>query len=132
MRKKDKLDIGGMPIISKEWRDKKRYFGKPISFTSYSVSNGRLYIKRGFFTTHYDEVMLFRIFDIKMVETLWQKIFKVGTVLVYTSDASSWNKIIRLINIKSPLAVRDYLSCMVETARDEKGIQGAEFVGPYV
>ncbi len=117
--------------ISEEWSDKKRYFGKPISFTYYSVANGRLYIKRGLLATHYDEVMLFRIFDLKMVETLWQKIFKVGTVIVYTSDASSVRKIIRLINIKEPLKVRDYLSSMVEAAREEKGIQGAEFIGPF-
>lgn len=118
-------------VLSNDWADKKRYFGAPISFTYYSVADGRLYIKRGLLATHYDEVMLYRIYDIKMVETLWQKLFGVGTVVVYTSDASSSQKIVRLINIKNPLEVRDFLSRRVEAARDEKGIQGAEFIGPF-
>lgn len=115
---------------TEEWSDKKRYFGAPISFTYYSIADGRLYIKRGLLATHYDEVMLYRIYDIKMIETLWQKIFGVGTVIVYTSDASSPQKIVRLTNIKLPLMVRDLLSRKVELAREEKGIQGTEFIGP--
>lgn len=118
-------------LMSADWSDTKRYFGAPISFTYYTVSDGRLYIQRGLLATHYDEVMLFRIYDIKMVETLWQRLFGVGTVIVYTSDASSPRKVVRLVNIKKPLWVRDFLSRRVEAARDEKGIQGAEFIGPF-
>ena len=118
-------------VMNQEWSDKKRYFGLPISFTYYSIADGRLYVKRGLLATHYDEIMLFRIYDIKMVETLWQKLFGVGTVVVYTSDASSPQKVVRLINIKEPLKVRDLLSRRVEVAREEKGIQGAEFIGPF-
>ncbi len=128
---KESRAMSDIVVMSPDWCDKKRYFGAPISFTHYSVADGRLYIKRGLFATHYDEIMLFRIYDIKMVETLWQQLFGVGTVIVYTSDASSPHKLVRLVNIKKPLWVRDFLSRRVEAARDEKGIQGAEFIGPF-
>lgn len=117
-------------VPGEEWSDKKRFFGLPLSFTYYTLSDGRLNIKRGFLATHYDEVMLYRIYDIKMIQTLWQKLFGVGTVILYTSDASTPQKIIRLINIKEPLKVRDLLSRRIELARDEKGGQVAEFIGP--
>ena len=117
-------------VVNNEWNDKKHYLGLPISFTYYSIADGRLYIKRGLLATHYDEIMLFRIYDIKMVETIWQRLFGVGTVIVYTSDASSPQKVVRLVNIKEPLALRDLLSRRVEIAREEKGIQGAEVIGP--
>ena len=130
MRNNRNVALSDMVVLSEEWNDKKHYFGLPISFTYYSIADGRLYIKRGLLATHYDEIMLYRIYDIKMVETLWQKLFKVGTVIAYTSDASSAGRIVRLINIKSPLMVRDFLSRKIEFARDEKGIQGAEFIGP--
>ena len=123
--------LSDIVILNNDWSDKKRYFGAPISFTYYRVADGRLYIQRGLLSTHHDEIMLYRIYDIKMVETLWQKLFKVGTVIVYTSDASSPQRIVRLININNPLEVRDFLSRRVEVARDEKGIQGAEFIGPF-
>ena len=50
--------------------------------------------------------------------------------MLYTSDASSANKVAKLISVKNPLQVRDFLSQQVELARDEKGVRGAEFIGP--
>lgn len=122
--------VSDVVILCDDWQDTKRYFGAPISFTHYKVSDGRLYIQRGLLSTYHDEVMLYRIYDVKMVETLWQKLFGVGTVILYTSDASSTQKVVRLINIKNPLIVRDFISRRVELAREEKGVQGAEFIGP--
>lgn len=112
-----------------EWSDKKRYFGLPISFTHYSIADGRLFIKRGLFCTFLDEVMLFRVCDVRMVQTLWQKLFGVGTVVVYTADVSSGKRNITLDNIKEPMRVRGLISRLVETEREEKGIQSAEFLG---
>ena len=127
-----KLLSSEIVVIESEWDDKKRYFGAPISFTYYSIADNRLYIKRGLLLTHYDEIMLYRIYDVKMVQSLWQRLFGVGTVIVYTSDASSSaQRMFRLINIKNPLMVRDLISRRVEVARDEMGIRGAEFIGPF-
>lgn len=129
---KTKQLVSDIIAMESEWNDKKRYFGAPISFTYYSIADNRLYIKRGLLLTHYDEILLYRIYDIKMVQSLWQRLFGVGTVIVYTSDASSSaSRQFRLINIKNPLYVRDLLSRRVEVARDEMGIQGAEFIGPF-
>ena len=125
--------VSEIVVMENEWNDKKRYFGAPISFTYYNITDNRLYIKRGLLLTRYDEILLYRIYDIKMVQSLWQKLFGVGTVILYTSDASSSaNKMFRLINIKHPLMVRDLISRKVEAAREEMGIHGAEFIGPFM
>ena len=129
---KRKQLVSDIIAIESEWNDKKRYFGVPISFTHFQLANNRIYIKRGLLLTRYDEILLYRIYDIKMVQSLWQRLFGVGTVIVYTSDASSSaNRQFRLINIKEPLYVRDLISRRVEVSRDEMGIQGAEFIGPF-
>lgn len=117
-------------VLELEWSDKKRYFGMPLSFTHYSIADGRLFIKRGLFCTFLDEVMLFRVCDVRMVQTLWQKLFGVGTVVVYTTDASSGTGDISLVNIKEPMRVRSLISHLVETEREKKGILSAEFLGP--
>jgi uncharacterized membrane protein YdbT with pleckstrin-like domain len=111
------------------WSDKKRIFGLPISFTHYKLEDGRLHIKKGLFSTHYDELMLYRVFDIKMVETFGQKLFGVGTIILYTNDASSPEKILKIENIKKPLNIKVLISDEVEKARDQKGIHAAEFIG---
>lgn len=129
----NKRAVSEIVVMDNEWNDKRRYFGAPISFTYYNITDNRLYIKRGLLLTRYDELMLYRIYDIKMVQSLWQKLFGVGTVILYTSDASSAAyKMFRLINIKYPLMVRDLISRKVENAREEMGIHGAEFIGPFV
>lgn len=112
-----------------EWSDKRHHFGRPWSFTHYSLSDGRLYVKRGLLCTFHDEVMLFRICDVRMVQTLWQRLFKVGTVVVYAADMSTGRKSISLMSIKEPLKVRDFISRKVDAEREARGIQSAEFLG---
>ncbi len=111
------------------WSDKKRICGLPISFTHYKLEDGRLHIKRGLFSTHYDELMLYRVYDIKMVETFGQKLFGVGTVTLYTNDASSVQQTLQIVNIKNPIKVKILLSDEVEKAREAKGVCATEFVG---
>ena len=58
------------------WSDRKRtIFGLPLSFTKYSLTNDRLFIQTGLFTTVEDEVRLYRIMDVKLTRTLGQKLF---------------------------------------------------------
>lgn len=111
------------------WSDKKRILGMPISFTEYKLEDGRLSIKRGLLSTHYDDLMLYRVFDIKMVETLGQKLFGVGTIILYTNDASTPQRTLKIENIKKPKNIKLLIGNEVEKARDEKGIHAAEFIG---
>ena len=90
--KKDKMDN---KVV---WKDRVRHLGLPISFTKYSIDEDRLYIDSGFFTTKTDEILLYRILDIKTKRTLWQKIFGVGTITLYSADQT--NRTLELKNIK--------------------------------
>ena len=46
------------------WKDRKRYFGMPISFTRYSLSEDRLFLSVGFLSIRDDEILLYRVRDI--------------------------------------------------------------------
>ena len=71
------------------WSDRKRtLFGLPLSFTKYTLTEDRLFIQTGLFTTTEDEVRLYRIMDVKLTITLVQKIFGVGTIKVSSADDS--------------------------------------------
>ena len=109
------------------WHDRKRILGMPISFTMYEVSPTRLTMRKGFFRTETDELLLYRVLDIKMVRTLGQKIFGVGTLNLYCADQS--NRVLDLVNIKKPEDVRKFLSRLVEHERNEKGVTGREIYG---
>ncbi len=109
------------------WKDRKRYFGLPISFTRYEFDSDRLTCRIGLFRTTTDEVLLYRILDIKMTQTLWQKLFGVGSIMLYTADQS--HSQFPLINIKHPERIRRGLSDLVEKERMEKRLLGRELFG---
>lgn len=109
------------------WKDRKRYLGLPISFTVYSLDNNRLYLKRGFFNSVTDELLLYRILDVKLSRSLGQKIFGVGTIVLSTADQSNPTLIIK--NVRHSDRTRKLLSNIVERERNEKRIMGKEMFG---
>ena len=94
------------------WKDRKRYFGLPISFTKYSLSEDRIFLETGLLTTNLDEILLYRIRDISLRITLWQRIFGVGTVMLVSSDKSTPE--LELKNIKHPRDVKELIHKQVE------------------
>ena len=69
------------------WSDRKRnWLGLPWTFTVYGLTEDRLFIKTGVLNIHEDEVRLYRILDLSLRKTLWQRIMGLGTIHVDSSD----------------------------------------------
>ena len=68
------------------WKDRRRRLGLPLSFTKYSLSEDRLFRETGFLNIRSDEVLLYRVQDLRVTRSLWQRLFGVGTVCVVSSD----------------------------------------------
>ncbi len=110
-----------------EWKDRKRFLGMPLSFTKYRLENNRLFVSRGFFTTMEDELVMYRILDVRLRRTFWDKVFGVGTVTIFTADET--NKELKLERIKASKKVRDMMSEIAENERAKIGIKGRELYG---
>ena len=63
---------------------------RPITFTVYSLSEDRLFIKTGLFNLRTEEIILYRIRDISLRRSFGQRIFGVGTVHICSSDPVSY------------------------------------------
>lgn len=109
------------------WEDRKHHLWFPISFTKYSVGDGRLYINSGLLSSREDECLLYRITDISLTRTLAQRIFGTGTVELNTKDPST--PIIHLENIARPVEVKRMLSNLIEKEREEKQVVGRDMYG---
>ena len=107
------------------WKDRKHFMWFPISFTKYEIKNERLYQETGLFNTHYDELLLYRITDLRLKRSLAQKIFGTGTIVLSTKADS--DKEVLLKNVKNSKEVKDLISHLVEEARDRKKVVGKEF-----
>lgn len=106
------------------WQDRKRYFGLPISFTKYSMSEDRLFVETGLLNLSQDEVRLYRILDLKLKRSLGQRIFGVGSIIVSSSDKSLGTFEIK--NIKNSANVKEMLSVQVEQQRESKRVYTRE------
>lgn len=123
-KKNQALNAVQDPVL---WHDRKRILGMPLSFTVYEITDDRLTLRKGFFRTETDEILLYRILDLKLVRTLGQKIFGVGTVTLYSADQS--HHTLELKNIKHPEKVRRFISSIVERERAKRGLVGREMYG---
>ena len=108
------------------WKDRKRYFGLPLSFTRYCLSDDRLFISEGFLTIKDDEILLYRVRDIDTRRTLWQRLFGVGTVVVASSDKTMPNLVLK--NIKDPLFVKELIHKQVEETKIKRRVRFGEIM----
>ena len=108
------------------WKDRKRYFGLPLSFTRYCLSDDRLFISEGFLNIKDDEILLYRVRDIDTQRTLWQRIFGVGTVTVVSSDKTMPNLVLK--NIKDPIFVKELIHKQVEETKIKRRVRFGEIM----
>ena len=108
------------------WKDRKRYFGMPISFTRYALSEDRLFISVGFLNIKDDEVLLYRVRDIDTERNLFQRLFGVGTVTVMSSDKTQ--PVLVLKNIKDPVMVKEIIHKQVEEMKIKRRVRVGEIM----
>lgn len=108
------------------WSDRKRilFFGLPLSFTTYRLTNNRIFINSGFLTQKQDEVRLYRITDISLTRTLVQRIFGLSTIYCNSSDKTMGN--FSIVNVKDGMNVKELLSQQVEEQRMSKKVYTRE------
>ena len=112
------------------WSDRKRnWLGLPWTFTVYGLTEDRLFIKTGVLNIHEDEVRLYRILDLSLRRSFWQRIVGLGTIHVDSSDKTM--KAFDIHNIRDCENVKEQLSGLVEQERDNKRVSSREFIGGY-
>ena len=109
------------------WKDRKRYFGLPLSFTRYALSEDRLFLSGGFLNIKDDEVLLYRVRDIDSERSLFQRLFGVGTITVMSSDKSMPNLVLK--NVKDPVFVKELIHKQVEEMKIKRRVRVGEIMG---
>lgn len=108
------------------WKDRKRYFGMPLSFTRYALSDDRLFLSVGCLSIQDEEVLLYRVRDIDTSRSLWQRLFGVGTVTVMSSDKSMPTLVLK--NVKDPISVKEMIHQQVEQIKIERRVRFGEIM----
>jgi len=106
------------------WSDRKRYFGLPISFTKYEISDDRLFQTTGLLNLKYEEILLYRVRDLELSRSFGQRIFGVGTIKVCSSDKT--HPELYIFNVKEPAAVKELLHEQVEAMKIRRRVRFGE------
>ncbi|WP_066460001.1 PH domain-containing protein [Anaerotruncus rubiinfantis] len=106
------------------WKDRKRILGMPITFTKYAMSDDRIFLETGLLNIKMEEVILYRVRDISLSISLWQRIFGVGTVTLQSSDKSL--PVLELKNIKRPREVKELIHKQVEEMKIARKLRVGE------
>lgn len=115
-----------MEEIKTLWQDRKRpIFGLPLSFTKYKLLEDKLLIDTGILSVNQEEIRLYRIMDLTLKRSIWQRLFGVGTIHCCSADKSTPEFDIK--DVKNAFEVKELLSNQIEQERDKKRISGREF-----
>lgn len=109
------------------WTDKKRtLFGLPISFTRYFLTETKFITRKGFLSVDEDEIDLYKITDKKVRFPFFQRMFKCGTIVIYSRDADTPSKEIHCI--KNVRKVSELIDKYLTLMRDKYGIRGRDMI----
>jgi len=107
------------------WTDKKRIWGKPLSFTRYTLTDDTLTVTTGLFTIREKQTMLFRIRDISRVQTLGERIFGVGTIILDSTDADTPH--LHIEKVKDHERVMRLITTQVDKERQRNQVRIGEY-----
>ncbi len=94
------------------------FFALPFTFTKYTVNEEKLIINSGVLKTKEDTCYLYKIIDVKLERSLFERIFGIGTIICYTGDVT--DKVIKLIHIKNCKTLNDYILDRSEEMRRKR------------
>ncbi len=107
------------------WHERKRNaLGLPWTFTIYELSAEKLYLRRGLFNQRDDEVRLYRITDLSLTRSLWQRLIGTGTIHIDSADKMMKN--FDLVNIRNSMNIKEQLSNLVEESRRKNRVYARE------
>lgn len=106
------------------WTDRKRVLGMPLTFTKYRLSEDRLFLEKGLLNVKEEEVLLYRIRDIKLTMNLFQRMVGVGNICIMSSDQSAPH--LDIVNVKDPRRVKELIHQSVEEAKEKRRVRPME------
>ena len=109
-------------------RERKRwlFFGIPWTFTKYILTEKKIIIQSGLFTSTENEILMYRVTDMTLTRSLFQKMFGLGTLVVYAHDKTT--PTLEVKNIKHIREFKEILSEAVEKDRLRMKMRQSEIV----
>lgn len=105
----------GMADISFVERKRWVFLGLPWTFTKYTVREDMITRDTGFLNKEENDCYMYKVIDVILKESFMERIFKLGTVVCVTSDATDGK--LELRHIRNAKAIKNYILDQSEKER---------------
>ncbi len=95
----------------------------------YRLSTQRLFVYRGLIARRIEELELFRVRDIDVLQNFWERIFHYGRMTVYSTDATTPK--FEIVGLSDPIKVKDTIRFNFRNARIRERVRPTEFVSDF-
>ncbi|MBO5336161.1 MAG: PH domain-containing protein [Lachnospiraceae bacterium] len=100
-----------------EFVERKRwvFLGLPFTFTKYTIKEDMLTIQSGLLKTVENDCYMYKVQDVQHTATLFEKMFKLGTIVCHTGDTTHPQLVLE--HIKNSKVIKDFILKQSEEAR---------------
>lgn len=95
----------------------------------YRLSTQRLFIYRGLISRRVEELELFRVRDIDVIQSFWERILGYGRMMVYSTDNTTPK--FEIVGMAEPIKVKDTIRTNFRTARIRERVRPTEFISDF-
>lgn len=102
------------------YNEKKRtpFLALPLYFTKYTVTDEKITVKSGLLRTTEDDCYMYKVQDVRLVRSLMERIFGLGTIICYTGDTTDPE--LKLSHVKNSNEIKEFILTQSEEERIRK------------
>lgn len=101
-----------------EEKKRSRFFGLALSFTTYLVGEEKITIRSGFLNVVEDDALMYKIQDVRLTRSFWERLFGLGTIICYTGDTT--HPELKLTRVRKSSKMKDFILEASEEARRKR------------
>lgn len=103
-----------------QFKERKRwlFLGLPFTFTVYTIKEEVITVNTGFLNKEENDCYMYKVQDVTLKTSLFERIFGLGTIVCYTGDTTSPQLVIG--HIKNAREVKQFILEQSEIARRKR------------
>lgn len=111
------------------YKEQKRllFFGLPFTFTKYIIKDDVVTIDQGLFKTEENDCYMYKIQDVKLTETLAEKMVGLGTITCFTGDTTS--PMLVISHVRNAKKIKNFILDSSEKARLRRRTLNTQNIG---
>ena len=97
-----------------------------VKSSRYRLTTQRLFVRRGWMAKHMEELELYRVKDVRVDQSVLQRLLGYGTITVLADDDTTPQ--MELVSVSRPTEIKEQIRTQYRAARQREGVQPTEFM----